>query len=268
MFSNAYKLAKEFSYPVIISHRRNNENCDSQYGTITIINEEGWFITAKHIFALIENYSNDLSRYRNKIAGNKSIDINDITHLQVLMGFPGLSYSNVKFHPTEDLAIAKINGFIKENCNHYPFFRSELNTLDFGMNLCILGYPIQEFSRLKTVLKSDNTLDLQGQWPMHLYPISGTYSMKLNNTIEMSISGLQGQSGGPIIDINGEICAMQYSIDYHPLNLRQDLLNTSENSIIKNQYKHVTRGIHFTTIKNFLRENNISYTEHTKMIHK
>lgn len=53
---------------------------------------------------------------------------------------------------------------------------------------------------------------------------------------------------------------MHVAVDYYPLNLRQDLPDSNENKIIKNQYFHVARGIHHETITDFLSFNNIKFS--------
>ena len=56
MFSNAYKIATQYTFPLIISNRFYDQSVESGLGSFVIINEEGWFITAAHVLQGLQQH--------------------------------------------------------------------------------------------------------------------------------------------------------------------------------------------------------------------
>ena len=59
MFANAYSIARQFTFPIIISHKNAQGECGSGIGTFVIINDEAWFVTAFHIIAQLQNLNKE-----------------------------------------------------------------------------------------------------------------------------------------------------------------------------------------------------------------
>ena len=50
MFAKAYSLARCFTQPVIISTRLYDKTVECTGGAFVVLNDEGWIITAAHLF--------------------------------------------------------------------------------------------------------------------------------------------------------------------------------------------------------------------------
>ena len=50
MFADAFRRGSQFTRPVIISLRRKSGKCDSIIGTFVVLNDQGYILTAEHIF--------------------------------------------------------------------------------------------------------------------------------------------------------------------------------------------------------------------------
>ena len=70
MFKKAAGLAKDFTYPVVISRLMVSGDCVSAIGAITIINEDGWFLTANHI---LKHWEEQLGEKQKTEDQNKAI---------------------------------------------------------------------------------------------------------------------------------------------------------------------------------------------------
>jgi len=268
MFSKAYKRALPYSLPFIYSHRIFGGGCDSQYGTLILINNEGWFITVKHIFSDINKYLFRLESFRSKLQRGQPIDANDITHVSCHVGYKSLIYISAKtiLHSSLDLAIGKIESFDKSLCSNYPFFRPKKNKLEFGMSLCTMGYCCQKHETHLELVNTHNdplkmNLSTVGPSGMHLYPTPGIFSMEVNDEIYISSPGIVGQSGGPIVDTLGNVCGIQIATGKQHLDLDPENPETEDNRIIKNQYYHLGIGIHYEAITDLLNLNKIKFNQ-------
>jgi hypothetical protein len=75
MFSKAVSKVKNFISPVVISYRCYNGTVNSGGGTIVIVNKEGWFISAAHIFRLIpisKQHAIEIANYEIEVAKLKA----------------------------------------------------------------------------------------------------------------------------------------------------------------------------------------------------
>src|SRR5580700_1016223 len=48
VFRTAYQIARQFTWPVIVSVQNRKHQCAAAIATLTIINKDGWFATAHH----------------------------------------------------------------------------------------------------------------------------------------------------------------------------------------------------------------------------
>jgi hypothetical protein len=74
MFARAIEIARKFTFPIIISHRKINGKCSAGIGACIIINEDGWFITAFHIINEILKLKKVREEYIQLITKRKEID--------------------------------------------------------------------------------------------------------------------------------------------------------------------------------------------------
>jgi len=291
MFAAAYAIAKNFTMPLIISYRKHSGVCEAAIGTMVIINEDGWFVTAFHIFNEINKLANAVQEYneliskRMQIEGNTQLKNHEknkrlsslkippesITNISYLIGQNGWRLNPQAFVLQEvDLAVGQISNFDKNAVPIYPKFKNPVQPMEPGTSLCKLGFPFHVIT--PTFDAQTGFILPNGALPVPLFPIEGIFTRNvLVNTqnpvphplmyIETSSPGLRGQSGGPTFDVNGNIWAIQSSTTSYKLGFGAQNSNgtTKEKEHLANQYFNVGLGIHAKTIVSFLTEKKVSF---------
>jgi hypothetical protein len=83
--------------------------------------------------------------------------------------------------------------------------------------------------------------------------------------IEMSTPGLRGQSGGPLFDKEGRIYGMQFATRHLHLGFdmkdHEIVMDGKKVKIANHPFLHVGICVHLDSIKEFLRQHNINFTE-------
>ncbi len=78
--------------------------------------------------------------------------------------------------------------------------------------------------------------------------------------VETSSPGLRGQSGGPIFDVNGHICALQSRTVHHQLGF-SPVVKVGHREVNEHQFLNVGIGTHVEEITAFLDKHKISYNK-------
>jgi hypothetical protein len=291
MFAKACAIARNYTLPIIISHRNAKGDCSAGIGTFVVINEEGWFVTAFHVISQIdklikgnedykglllkrekiENDSTLLPHTKKKALNALKIDPNSIDNFSVFMGWTGVGIGVVHAIPDIDLAIGQLTNFDKTKVKDYPHFKDSSKPMEQGTSLCKLGFP---FHNIKPTFQEGKGFELPaGSFPIPIFPIEGIFTRKININIpdappyplmfiETSSPGLRGQSGGPTFDITGTIWAIQSQTRHFKLGFGSNNptnQNNKEAEHLRNQYLNVGWGIHAQTITGFLNEKNIKF---------
>lgn len=294
MFAEACTIAREFTKPIVISYRQSNGECNSIIGTIVVVNEDGWFVTAFHILKAIGDMTQSLNEYTRLSALRKSIEENTdiksnekhrllhqnkipptlITNFSVWCGYDGLLVSDLAGIPAVDLGVGRIVNFDGSLISTYPLFKDPNQPMVPGRSLCKMGFP---FSSVKPIFK-DNPVSFQlppGSVPLPFFPIDGIYTratlIGLPNTpqnnhsfpllfLETSSPGLKGQSGGPTFDVHGNIWAIQVQTVSHALGFQgNSSMTAKQKEHFEHQHFHVGLGVHSQTVVGFLTEKNITF---------
>lgn len=284
MFSNAYKIVSKFTLPVIVSTRYFDERVESGLATFIMLNDQGWVLTAAHVInplhtlaihqkeivdynAKIESIQSnaqwDAKQKRKKI-GKLSKNNNWITNVSHWWGADNIRISSFVGLPMADFAIGKINNFKPEPTQTYPKFRPTTDDL-LGASLCKLGFPFYNITA--TWDSSLHSFKIPPEiFPVPRFPIDGMGTRFLISElpnkeklkfIETSTPGLRGQSGGPIFDIDGNICAIQIRTNHYPLGFNPEV-EINKKKVVESQFLNVGVGITCETILSFLKKQNVS----------
>jgi trypsin-like peptidase len=286
MFANALKSASIYTKPVITSLRYYDGTVESGCAAFIVLNEEGWILTAAHIFIPLFNFNqqkSEILEYEKKIS---EINLNPynakkkkklirklpfnkkwIINVSSLWGPFGDKADDIKFNPVLDLGIARLKNFNKDLLSKYPIFKNPQDELLVGTSLCKLGYPFHQIE--STFDEKEKQFSLkEGTFPLARFPLDGMFtrniiyfdnsSKKNVKFIETSTPGLKGQSGGPIFDVNGYIWGLQsrtthFSLGFNP-KIKKDKKEVEEH-----QFLSAGVGTHVEEIVNFLTENNIKF---------
>ena len=233
MFVDAFALARHFTHPVVISTRRLDGRDESAVATYVLLNAEGWFLTAGHVFDLWRGFEArlpDVLRYRAAeaaITADRSLDADGqqsalarlaetadmawIENCSAWWGMDGLTFRDVSVIGDLDLAIGRLEpaGLL---AGPFPTFKNTDVGFLPGRSLCRLGFPFEQVTVGFDPARGAFSLD---QLQLALFPIEGilTRVVALPGSpaqfIETSSPGLRGQSGGPVCDTRGRIWGIQ-----------------------------------------------------------
>jgi hypothetical protein len=283
MFSKANNLARGYTLPIIVSSRTVAGSCSSSIGAITIINDEGWFLTAGHMLQFAQDLlekvqANNLKRQREAaIRSDTTLSPKDRQKQLTALGkTPKETPANLSIYvptpePTSvileeiirevDLGIGRLSPFKPEWIKTYPVFKDPSKNFDCGKSLCKLGFPFHTIQ--PTFDEARDAFELPpGSLPVPHFPSEGIFTRTVlaeasSSTagielkwVETSTPGIPGQSGGPTFDSDGVIWAIQCRTTHFPL---------SFNNSIPPQFFHVGIGVHPTTIFQALARLGVKY---------
>ncbi len=259
MFADACEKAAKFVRPVIISTRRRDGVVEASCGTFFVINDEGWIITAGHLYDKFVKFRSDTKR--------NDRDPSGLVNHSFWWGWDGVHLTNIYVNRQIDLAIGKLEPFNPKWIEEYPVFKDP-ESLRPGTSLCRLGFPFVEVaSDFDEETKSFKIR--KGVLPMTLFPTEGMHTRNVFKGksedgnydmlyVETSTPGLRGQSGGPIYDKECRICAVQVETAHLPLGFHPTIEYEGE-TVVENQFLNVGLGIHVKTILNILEDRNIRF---------
>lgn len=287
MFSKAYEIARDFTFPFVISSRNAKGECSAGIGAFVVINEDGWCVTAFHIIKQILDQQESLKTHTDLIAKRRKIeesgllpqqiknklkaipiDNSLIQNIGVTCGWPDAKLGTIHAIPAVDLAVFQLQNFDKSRVKNYPVFKSSNKDMKHGTSLCKLGFPFHE---IKPTYENGSFNLPTGSFPIPIFPIDGILTRTVHVAtaqptqyplmyVETSSPGLRGQSGGPTIDTSGVIWAIQSQTQSFPLGFGTNHSGKKkELEHIQNQYLNVGLGVHSETITMFLKEKNIQF---------
>jgi S1-C subfamily serine protease len=248
--------------------------------TFIVLNKEGWILTAKHVVdtylqaqadlearKAYENGVKEISAQAGMSAKKKREQISAlggaVERADAIVAhtwytsFGEKGPKEITFSVLDmasDLALGRMEGFDSNLVSEYPVFRNPDKPLDIGTPLCRLGFP---FTEAPTQFDSTTGKFTVPNIALSRFPNDGiftrmmTYSYKNampSQWLETSSPGLRGQSGGPIFDTNGHICAIQS----HTVSLRLDFG-------APHQYLNVGRGAYVSEVVKLLRQEGIEF---------
>jgi hypothetical protein len=241
VFVDAFSLAEHFTRPIVISTRRLNGKVESAVATYVLLNADGWFLTAGHVFDLWRGFELHLPEVRNyraaqdattadpslnadqrrralkRLAG--TADMAWIENCSAWWGTDGLSFRDVSVLGELDVALGRLEP-TNLLAGPYPTFKNPDIGFRPGRSLCRFGFPFEQIAVSFDPARSAFSLD---QLQLALFPIEGILTRIIAGTgtpaqfIETSSPGLRGQSGGPLCDSRGRIWGIQSRTAHIPL---------------------------------------------------
>ena len=289
MFQRALQIAKDFTLPLIISHRQVSGKLSSQVASFIILNDAGWILTAHHVIELIHGFAaqvtaaDEYNEQRAEIAASSSLTKaqrkqrmralsrpprNHTTDFSVWWGHAEWTANSFECDPTADLAVGQLTSFDGNLIGNYPTFKNPNKSFSPGISLCKLGFPFHRITPDFDQASRRFTLP-KGALPVPLFAIDGMFartalvdaprddrpwSIKF---VETSSPGLMGQSGGPTFDAEGRVWAMQSRTAHYPMGFSPDA--PGKKNLKEHQFLNVGYGIHAETILAFLDSLGIEY---------
>ncbi len=277
MFADACEKAMRYTFPIVVSARNVDGTTISSVGSMVVINREGWFMTAGHLFVLGKKQQDDAKKMKEIDEGIKAGTLPAdtkynpkwITNHSIWCPWNGVKVSEAQVFPDIDIAIGKFIGFKPEMVKEYPVFKDP-STLRVGTSLCRIGFPFN--GKAATIYDEEKGVFtfVKGAFPFTVFANDGIFTRSVlmgeDKTsgikklyLETSTPGLKGQSGGPIFDRKGYVVAMQahtanLELGFSPVTVSPDGTKT-----VENQFLNVGHGIHVETITKLLDVKHIRY---------
>ena len=284
MFQNAIQVAQTYTFPAVISLRRDNGTTESSIGAFMILNDEGWILSASHIMTTIialseeaqlhasfQKKSQEIYSDKTLTKAQKKKKIRDLqkpnnknptTDVSCWWGNDEWIVNHMEGDAFKDIGIGKINNFNPNAIQKYPVFKNPSVNFNVGENLCKLGYPFYTIVPEYDVSTKRFRLP-DGSLPIPRFPIEGIFTRNINakektpdgqitssaTFVETSSPGLRGQRGGPTFDIRGRIWAMQSRTQHFELGFSPKK---------EQQFLNVGWGVHVKEIISFLRDRNVN----------
>lgn len=290
MFSKACDVARHFTRPLVISLMKVSGECDTIVGSFVVLNRGGWVISAWHVFQRLQRLADEREQVRTydaavaQIQGDSSASPKDrAKRLKKLKSPPKdaarrfsvwWSWDRVTMNqitgiqlPAADILVGRLEPFDPAWVPTYPRLKDPGKPLPQGTSLCRLGFP---FASVKATYDSKkDVFSFEKGSALPLFPIEGILTRALysgkhadgfdTGFVETSSPGLMGQSGGPIVDINGTVWAIQSQTQHLSLGFDPPVPGGRPNEK-EHQFLNVGWGTDPQTIIGLLSHLGVEYT--------
>lgn len=301
MFANAYRIASAFTLPVVISSRLQSGACAGAVGACVVVNRDGWILTAAHLMAEIMRQRESAGRHiahqkdvrqleqdttadkrfrKSKVRAVVRPGADSVRNHSVWWGRDGVQLHDAVVQPAADLALGRLQPFDADSVAHYPVFKTPGDDYAPGRSLCKLGFPFHQVKPVYDEARAAFVLP-PGTLPMPLFPIEGIFTRVVlapmpgvggkggkagkaatGKFVETSSPGLVGQSGGPVVDADGVVWALQshtrhYALGFSPPAPGKKGAQTDAQK--EHQFLNVGLGVHAEAILKLLDEQGVAY---------
>ncbi len=294
MFAHAFRLASAFTRPVVISTRTAGGDCRGVVAACTVVNRDGWVLTAAHVLALLRRLEDEAGGYRAYRAEVRDLERattsfdkarkRKLRHIDLpppdsardcsaWWGADGAALRDARVTPASDLALGRLEPFDPAGVAHYPAFKAPDADYAPGRSLCRLGFSFHEITPAWDETRGAFVLPPE-TLPIPFFPIEGMLTRFLSapppgadpadrnaapgKYIETSSPGLQGQSGGPVFDADGAVWAIQSHTRHLPLGFRPRAPGQPKGPV-EHQFLNVGVGVHAESILALLDEAGVAY---------
>jgi len=275
MFTEACSKAAAYTRHAIISWQTAEGTCKAAIAAFVVVNQEGWIVSAAHLANTLHKQQADAAaitaydaKYASRPAPTKrskgrqptKVEQELIRRAGAVWGENGVTLPSADLVRGADILVAKIDNPALLNVTSYPTFKRAAGIRQ-GMALVRLGYPFIDVdckfnevaNRFENAPTDTSLFAIEGILSRQLsFPIAGSRFPVV--ILETSSPGLMGQSGGPILDKDGSVCAIQSSTQHY--NLGFNLKEKSGATIP--QFLNVGRGISSATLEHIFAERSIS----------
>jgi S1-C subfamily serine protease len=287
MFADAVERAARYTRPYVALRRKHDGTVFSAIGAFVLINEEGWLLTAAHMVgeiararASVQGGHRLAERIASLEASDNAADQKEADALRAEIGghlaqsteiwaVPGFRESKpvvVEQHvlPEADLALVRVEPFDSDESVEFPVFRPADEPVRPGMSVARVGYPFHEVKAEYDPTRS--SFDIVSGFPVPQFASDGIVSrFKAVRTkdgreysfIETSTPGLRGQSGGPLVDVEGRMCGLQSRTVHYDLGFDAHVERGGERTT-ERQFLNVGEAAHVDVVREFLADSGVA----------
>lgn len=275
MFADACSKAKHYARPVVDSIRTYDGSVVSTVGTFIVINSDGWIVTSGHLFDNFVRFQTDQNKLKEfrELKERSTDDVlqppsDTILNHSFWWGWDGVILKDAFIHRQLDICIGRLDGFNPSWVETYPILGDPDRTR-CGMSLCRLGFPFLNFEtgfdnernafRIPRIDSENVIFPNECMCTRHIRKGRSKDGKVDMDYVETSTPGLRGQSGGPIVDIHGNLRAVQVStasfpLDFHPV------ANYNGQHTVESQFLNIGLGVDVGIIRRLLDERGVRYS--------
>ncbi|MCY4555711.1 MAG: serine protease [Chloroflexi bacterium] len=246
MFQNACRNMTNVLLPIIVAHKAYGRAPNVGIAAAMLLNPAGDILTAGHVLQKIV----DLNEHCAKNAKKRRLQKGDDVAYIFLIGQDKADIEEIVLDEESDIGVLRLKNFnLPENMTPVKFRSGEVEA---GELLCRVGFPF--VADIQVNYRNNEDFEFVNLFPVPLFVneamVSRFHKTPKASFIETSSPGLRGQSGGPLVDVNGYVCGMQISTSHYPLEF------TGKG---RNQVLNVGRAVRLDTILAFLDTQNITH---------
>ena len=280
MFADACRKASEFTRPLLTSIRLQNGEVRTDCSSFIVLNDEGWVISAGHPFDSFVKYQADQNKIKeiNELNAKREqqpdmpgctvkLDPKFIRNHSFWWGWDGVRLNHVYVNRQIDIAVGKIEPFNPDWVREYPVL-IDPDHAQQGTSLVRVGYA---FLEVQAAFNEQKDAFMIPKIPSKdlLFPNEGIHTRTINRGkskdgdydivyTETSTPGLRGQSGGPIMDREGRLYAMQVQTSHNPMGFHPSV-DYEGQRMVENQFMNLGLGVSVKTIREILDKRGIRY---------
>lgn len=289
MFADAIEHAGAYTSPYVALRRKHDGTVFNNIGAFVVLNRQGWILTAAHIV-------DEIGKARASVQGGSHLEsqlaeIDERTGSDAkgrkhesrklrkeldgylaqgleIWAVPGFNESKprvVESHVEmeSDLALLRIEPFDAEQVSEYPVLRPEEESIRPGDAVARIGYP---FHNVESKYDEERaSFDITSGFPVPMFASDGIVSrfraLRLDDGreftfIETSTPGLRGQSGGPLVDVEGRVCGLQSKTIHYDLGFDAHVERDGKRET-ERQFLNVGEAAHISSVRRLLRANDV-----------
>jgi hypothetical protein len=276
MFSDACDRAGQFTRRVILCWQSADGTCSGGAAAFIVLNADGWILSAAHLAApevrrqqsVLQLQEYDSIHHGRNVAPTKrtasrrpdKVGQELVRRTSFFWGAVGVEIQKLYAVPGADVMVAQLSKPELLGVTDFPTFKRS-NNIRQGMSLVRLGYPFVDVKcsynegedRFETELPEESLFAIEGILSRIVTaPIPGAPFSRV--ILETSSPGLMGQSGGPILDREGHVCAVQSETGHYRLGFN---VKSADGKNGPEQFLNVGRGISTATIEHVFQTNGV-----------
>ncbi len=267
MFSHAIEVASAFTFPFVGLRRDRAGRVHTTVAAFVVVNPEGWVLTSAHV-------ANEFVVPDDAGSGTPGAHGDEVVSRSEIWAIPGFSDTpsrvvEVHVNRLADIALCRLEPFFPERIETYPVFRSAENPVLQGMSVCRLGFPFYDVEASWEDAGEGFVVD-SAAFPAPRFALDGIVARfhriwaEPNGAsalfIETSTPGLRGQSGGPLVDVEGRVCGIQSHTSQ--LDLGFDAHYESDGRhVVERQFLNVGAATHVDEVRMILGGTGVGYFE-------
>jgi hypothetical protein len=267
--------------------RRLNGNVATSGAAFVVLNDEGWMVTAAHLFQLDEEarqHATAVANHESRVLAVESdsslrpeargralkrlrqqADATWITNVSYWWARNGASVRDITTISDADIAIGRLHPAPDLPKGSYPVIKNPAVGMRQGTSLCRLGFPFHDIQASFESATKQFTMNQQ----FTFFPLDGIFTRVLDigttapggyphKYVETSTPGLRGQSGGPLFDVNGRLWGIQSRTRHIPLGFNPTI-DDGRTKTVEHQFINLGEAVHCETLVAILTDIGVAF---------